>query len=453
MEYTTRIVRSSEGLTKEAALLGLQEHPSFMPGTKIANIYNQGGRWVAKLMEPKVANETCQLCQMAIDPSVGTCQSPQCLKQKTAAGAFEDLDASPAEMHDESHDESAESPLEEIEEIEKDDEHEEKHEQSEEKKLNELEKKLDLLLDALGISEKGDEPKLPSDPEDLEGPEADLPAAPAPKSGPSKPEPLPPGSGAKLKPGEVPNKPGMTPVGAPAFASVKTASCEGSCEKGTCENCDKQHKEAQASMPPNAVNAPAGATPSASGPVAQASCPKCGQANCSCNQPNVNPTSPGASGPVHPGTVASFTASRLDSGNALTIRQAKAQLENHYEGFRVARIKRDGDAIHARMERTAGPRWDAFKDKARGNTPEVPAATNPVTRDQAQDANAAYQQQFDQDLQENAINRQKAIRKIDPYYTMDPLNQSYENEKDQEFTEENHKLPYPGANEYSQNYF
>jgi hypothetical protein len=78
MEYTTRIVRSSEGLTKEAALLGLQEHPSFMPGTKIANIYNQGGRWVAKLMEPKVANETCQSCQMAIDPSVGTCQSKQC---------------------------------------------------------------------------------------------------------------------------------------------------------------------------------------------------------------------------------------------------------------------------------------------------------------------------------------------------------------------------------------
>jgi hypothetical protein len=104
------------------------------------------------------------------------------------------------------------------------------------------------------------------------------------------------------------------------------------------------------SMPPNAVNAPAGATPSASGPVAQAPCAKCGQANCSCDQPNVNPTSPGASGPVHPGTVTAFTASKLDTGNTLTIRQAKAQLENHYKGFRVARIKRDGDAIHARLE-------------------------------------------------------------------------------------------------------
>jgi hypothetical protein len=172
----------------------------------------------------------------------------------------------------------------------------------------------------------------------------------------------------------------MTPVGAPSFASVKTASCEGECEEGSCENCDSKRE----------ANAPKSA-------------------------------------------VASFTASKLDAGNTLTIRQAKAQLENHYEGFRVARIKRDGNAIHARMEYVAGP--------------------NPVTRGEAQDSNAVYQKEFDQRLQENAINRQKAIRKVDPYYNMDPLNQSYENEKDQEFTKEHHELPYPGADEYSQNYF
>lgn len=289
MEYTTRIVRSSEGLTKEAALLGLQEHPSFMPGTKIANIYNQGGRWVAKLMEPKVAEVEVKPCEHCEDKGCQHCK-------KTAAGAFEDIDESPAEMHDESHEEheALESPFEELEEH-NDEEHEEKHEQSEEKKLNELEKKLDLLLEALGINEKGEEPEIPGAPEG-KGP-ADLPVAPEPDKGP-KHEPLPPGSGAKLKPGEVPNKPGMTPVGAPSFASVKTANCEGECEKGSCENCDSK-REANAPKP----------------------------------------------------AVASFTASKLDSGNVLTIRQAKAQLENHYEGFRVARIKRDGDAIHARLEK------------------------------------------------------------------------------------------------------
>jgi len=31
---------------------------------------------------------------------------------------------------------------------------------------------------------------------------------------------------------------------------------------------------------------------------------------------------------------------------------AKAQLENEFEGFRVARIKRAGDTIHARLEKS-----------------------------------------------------------------------------------------------------
>jgi len=323
MEYTTRIVRSSEGLTKEAALLGLQEHPSFMPGTKIANIYNQGGRWVAKLMEPKVAEAEVEPCEHCEDKGCQHCK-------KTAAGAFEDIDESPADLHDEKHEEFSELPLE----IETDEEHEEKHEQSEEKKLKDLEKKLDLLLDALGISEKGEEPEVSGAPKN-EGP-ADLPVAPEPAKGP-KHEPLPPGSGAKLKPGEVPNKPGMTPVGAPSFASVKTAGCEGSCDEGTCEDCDSKHKEANTSMPPNAIESAQPDDPAASGPVKNA-CPKCNGSNPECTECGES-------------KIASFTASKLDAGNTLTIRQAKAQLENHYEGFRVARIKRDGNAIHARLEK------------------------------------------------------------------------------------------------------
>jgi hypothetical protein len=297
--------------------MGLQEHPSFMPGTKIANIYNQGGRWVAKLMEPKLAETEVEPCKHCEDKGCQHCK-------KTAADSFEDINESPADLHEEKHEkhEESESPFEELE------EHEDE-ENSDTKKLNELEKKLDLLLDALGISEKGDEPEIPGG-LDNEGP-ADLPAAPESK-GPAKSDPLPPGSGAKLKPGEVPNKPGMTPVGAPAFASVKTASCDGECEEGSCKHCDSK-RHANASVPPNSAMAqnPAGTN-----------CPTCGApaGTCQCAS-----ASTGTSAPV-----TAFTASKLDSGRTLTIRQAKAQLENHYKGFRVARIKRDGDAIHARLE-------------------------------------------------------------------------------------------------------
>jgi hypothetical protein len=305
MEYTTRIVKSASGLSQTDALISLQDHPEFVAGTRIASIYNQGGYWVAKLLEPKIAEfEKIE----------------------------EDIDESPADLHEDLH-ELEESPLEEIE------EHED-HEDSEEKKIAELEKKIDLLLDALGISEKGDEPEMPK------APKADAPAAPAPKGGP-KSEPLPPGSGAKLKPGEVPNKPGMTPVGSPAFSSVKTANCEGSCEVGSCENCDKQRKEAQASMPPNAQGIPSVSNPAASGPVAGApiqeeNCMQCGHTPCVCSKPAAS---------MSPNTVSSFTASRLDQNRELTIRQAKAALENEFKGFRVARIKRDGDYIHALVSR------------------------------------------------------------------------------------------------------
>ena len=336
MNYTTRIVKSASGLTQNEALLSLQNHRQFQPGTKIASIHNQGGHWVAKLLVPKTSSEDVKPCEHCEDKGCQHCK-------KTAAGAFEDIDESPADLHEEKH-EMSESPLEEIEEHEHED-HEEKHERSEDKKIAELEKKIDLLLDALGISEKGEDmdemPKVPS---------ADLPAAPAPK-GPKKSDPLPPGSGAKLKPGEVPNKPGMTPVGSPAFASVKTASCEGECEKGSCEHCDSK-REANASIPPAAMGAPAMGT--ASGPVGA---PMAGQSctcppgrPCSCGASTASnaaaPASPSASGPVM-----SFTASKADPNRDVSIRMAKAQLENTYQGFRVARIKRDGDYIHALVTR------------------------------------------------------------------------------------------------------
>ena len=305
MEYTTRLFKSAANLTQAEALDSLQSSSVFVPGSKLVNIYNQGGHWIAKVGVPKTAAEDI----------------------------FEDeMDESPLDIHEEEHEEheESESPLEELEEHEKED--------STEKKIEKLEKKIDKLLDALGIKD-GEESDLL---EGLEGPEekpADLP--PVPKGGP-KSEPLPPGSGAKLKPGEVPNKPGMTPVGAPAFASVRTASCEGECEEGSCEHCDSK-RHANASMPTGpANNAATSSGSSASGPVTSGpvseSCPACNGKNPQCRQCAGN-------------KVQSFVASQMDVDHNVSIRQAKVSLENEFKGYRVSRIKRDGDYIHALVSR------------------------------------------------------------------------------------------------------
>lgn len=381
MAYTTRTVKSSKGLSQEKALLTLQQHPEFKAGTKIASIYNQGGVWVAKLLEPKTAAEAFEEIE-------------------------EDVKTSPAELHDKKHEEK-ESPLEEIEEHAHD-EHEEKHEQSEEKKIKELEKKIDLLLDALGIDEKGEGPDtLDKAPEAPEGPVADAPAAPAKGKGP-KSDPLPPGSGAKLKPGEIPNKPGQVPVGAPAFSSVKRAT-DGSMVMPT--------------------------SPSASGPVAPApaiatSCPNCGgtAGNCTCSNKAGTPNVPGAPSPTASGpVVASFTASKADPMRNTSIRMAKAQLENEFEGFRVARIKREGGNIHAHMQRVA---WE---------TTPVVGPLNPL---QAWQENQAYEKQYDQQEADERYKRQDTLSQIPDYDDQDPTNWSLDRQADEKFRAENYNPPF-----------
>lgn len=321
MDYTTRIVRSVEGLTQEEALVTLQEHPGFKPGTRVASIQNQEGRWVAKLLEPKTAGE----------------EELDMLTEKDEKKAEPKLDSEDKHEHEEH--EKAETPLEEIKEhnAEKD----EHDEDSDEKKIKDLEKKIDKLLDALGLSDL-EGPKLP------EGPASDgavppppagaagpvPPAglgAPGPKGGAPKGPELPPGSGAKLKPGEVPNKPGVTPIGSPAFASVKQA---------------------------NPMAAPVGPTSApAVAPTQQCTCGGVGTcANCKAKQ-SISPSGsqPASSMPnAAPGAAqkaTSFVASRLDSNRDLSIRQAKLSLENNFavRGFRVARLKRDGDYLRALM--------------------------------------------------------------------------------------------------------
>ena len=317
MEYTTRIVRSVEGLSQEEALITLQSHSAFRPGTKIASLDDQNGRWVAKLLEPKVAGEA------ELDE----------LTEKEEKKAEPKLDTPEKEEHEEH--EKSESPFEEKE----DHKDEDKSKDSADAKIKALETKIDKLLDALGISEdKGPEGPVAEGPVPPAGDSGPVPAAPkppkapkAPAGGPSKGPELPPGSGAKLKPGEVPNKPGVTPVGSPAFASVKQAN--------------------PGMNPP--VPVPAGAAPAPGGVGSNpAMCAKCGGAGCDLCRPgqgaSATQTPPMAGVPV-----TSFVVSRLDSDREVSIRQAKISLENEFasRGFKVARIKRNGDYLHGLMVR------------------------------------------------------------------------------------------------------
>ena len=321
MEYTTRIVRSVEGLSQEDALITLQEHPGFRAGTRIASLTDQDGRWVAKLLEPKFANE----------------EELDMLTEKEEKKAEPKLNPSEKAEH-EKH-EKSESPEEEHEEHESPKEEKEEHkadEDSDDAKIKALEQKIDKLLDALGLAgekaPKGPSAEGPIPPAGEAGPiPPAAPAAPkAPKAAPKGPE-LPPGSGAKLKPGEVPNKPGVTPIGSPAFASVKQAN--------------------PTVNPPVITTSPA----AASSPAAAASCAKCGGTGCDqCRaaQGASAPQAAPAAGSA-PATVTSFVVSRLDSDKDVTIRQAKLSLENEFasRGFRVARIKREGEYLHGLMVR------------------------------------------------------------------------------------------------------
>ena len=318
MDYTTRIVRSVAGLSQEEALVTLQEHSAFRAGTKIASLSDQNGRWVAKLLEPRFAGE----------------EELDMLTEKEEKKAEPKLNPFEKKEHDEH--EMSESPKEEHEEHESPMKEKSEDKGGADKKIQELEKKIDKLLDALGIA----------DDKALDGPMSDgavppppagdmappAPKAPKTPAGPPKGPELPPGSGAKLKPGEVPNKPGVTPIGSPAFASVRTAN--------------------PGMNPP--VPTPAGAAPAPGGVGNNpAMCAKCGGAGCDMCRPGQ-----GASAPQNPPmagapVVSSFVASRVDSNRGISIRQAKISLDNDFasRGFRVARIKRDGDYLHALMTR------------------------------------------------------------------------------------------------------
>lgn len=420
MQYITRTVKSSKGLSQQDALLALQSHPQFKPGTRIASIYNQGGYWVAKLMEPKTAFDLGKGLDTMTQPWQDLAQGVGDVAGEWASGAkntlgefasdtannagdlfqgnFGDIPGNAGDALGDYADNALDTwknvgdagmqtldnvvdsegkildtyknvgeglmnafdgnpnagdqqtpgnfnppksfmstsrtrvaaddlPVDDFDPTSKNEpnldklEGEPKHEENENKKLNEIEKKLDLLLDALGVQEKGKGPDVDSE----------LPNTPKPKNSPSKEksDPLPAGSGAKLKPGEVPNRPGQVPVGSPAFSSVRHATNGG----------------------PNASNAADSGMPgtgTSSGPVSP---------NALTDEEQVRRGMQTGTPSVGTQNITSFVASTIDRDRSLSIRQAKASIEselaqaNQRNNFRVARIKRDGDNIHALVVR------------------------------------------------------------------------------------------------------
>lgn len=203
MKYTRRTVKSRPGMTQEQALESLQDHPMFKSGSKIASIRKRGKVWVADILEPKTA------------------EFPPSEDEETDAPDTPETDDSDEEKpsEDEPKEESGEdSPEEELAEID-DLTGGEDSGSKEDKILMLLEQILDAVAPHPGLEKKHhgeDALDLPMD-GPMDGPPMDGPMGPEPKM-PKTP------AGAKLKPGETRNTPGATPIGAPAFSSVKAAT-------------------------------------------------------------------------------------------------------------------------------------------------------------------------------------------------------------------------------------
>lgn len=204
MDYIQRRVRSAPGLSQEDALDSLQTHPNFKSGTKIASIRRRGERWVAELLVPKTAGGF-----------PGGDEGPDESGPPKSDGGDEGEDFSPAAEAEEDGEggdgpEGGPKPP--------------GGEKKGEGKGGTEEQMLHVLTEILHALKGGPVGPELGGPDDL-GPGPDALGGPPPHGGHG----LPPGGGpppgaagigAKLKPGEVPNKPGVVPLGAPAFSST-----------------------------------------------------------------------------------------------------------------------------------------------------------------------------------------------------------------------------------------
>lgn len=206
MEYDTRTVIGPRVATvnRKDALTGLQTDPQFPKGAILADFSERNGHWVAELQTPKVAGPFPPSDSESEDAPSGPPEGPP--KDEAPDAAEPDLpeEAGPPKPGE--------------------GEGKEPKKPSVEESIEHLTTLVQALTDALGVG-PGGPPGHPG-----AGPEADAMAGPPPPAGPGHAGPgHPPGGGAPgamqrsrpLKPGDAPNAPGVTPIGAPAFANVR----------------------------------------------------------------------------------------------------------------------------------------------------------------------------------------------------------------------------------------
>lgn len=203
LNYLERTVRSAPNLSQEDALDSLQSHPNFRPGTKIASLRRRGERWVATLHIPKTAGGFPpggdELDEGPPKPKAGPEDGPDDGAPDDGPEGLPGMDGPPdgppgADGEKKPGKGGAETEI------------------------------LHVLTEILHALKGGPVGPEMGGPDDM-GPGPDAMGGPPPHGGPGLPPPGPPkpgamGIGAKLKPGEVPNKPGVVPIGAPAFSSA-----------------------------------------------------------------------------------------------------------------------------------------------------------------------------------------------------------------------------------------
>ena len=216
MEYDLQTVLGPKTaqVKRADALEQLQTHPDFPKGAILADFEEKNGQWVATLKTPKSATTK----ESAPPPFAKETPPEESGPPAPTEG--------PPKSEDESGDpeEKSEAPKEEgppKPEGEEGDALNPKKPSVEEAVSN-LTHLVQQIADTLGIAGAGGPPHPGA------GPEAGGPPPPpggAGHGGPGRPPQGPQGQSAMmrarpLKPGDAPNSPGVTPVGAPAFASV-----------------------------------------------------------------------------------------------------------------------------------------------------------------------------------------------------------------------------------------
>lgn len=273
-------------MNQTEALIALQKHPAYVSGTVISSIRKRGDRWVATVLEPKVAGENPfadegEKEEKSDSPPKEESPEEEIIEDELGGGPDS---PSPEGLPGEDGGDEAEGDK----------------GSTDDKILHVLEQ----ILHAVGGGGLGGPDALGPGPD---GPPAPPPPGAAKGAPPKGPAPRP------MKPGDTP--PGGTPIGAPAFASTR-----------------------ESIVPPQGTPVP----PGQAGPTGVAACPQCGgPVPC----PAHGTGDLGAQVASYAARAATITLST--DGNSIKQAVAEARPAVEAQGYQVKQAKRGDDGrIH-----------------------------------------------------------------------------------------------------------